>query len=188
MITFEWDSTREQAAMLIAVGDLTNDEIAERLDIGVATLYRWKTSQEFKDRVKEIKETLRQEILDTSIGDIVKRIQRSNKRWMAIDKLISARASDPAMYGVPGGDTGLLAHDQKAVGSGPTQSIVDVYTFDAALIKEERELQKQTAQELGQWTDRQKVDLNGEVKNMSLEERQAEIERILDAIKAKQAE
>jgi len=188
MSAFEWDSTKEEAAMLIAVGELTNDEISERLDIGIATLYRWKTYQEFKDRVKELKDAIRKEIMDTSIGDIVQRIRRANKRWMAIDKLIAARGSSLECKNAPGGDTGLLTYDMKVIGTGPMQQTVEVFTFDAALLREERELQKYVSQELGQWTEKQNVELNGNIKDMSLEARQKEVEAILQAIQRKKSE
>ena len=152
MAEFEWDVNRETAASLLAIGELTNDEIAERLDIGIATLYRWKNYQEFKDHVLKLRAALREEVLYNEIADIVHRVRRYNKRWKQIDRLIDARAKQHS--NIPGGDTGLLVRDIKG------RAEHDVYFFDAALIREERELAKQTAQDLGQWTEKHEHDFS----------------------------
>lgn len=147
--TFKWDSKKENAARLIAVGELTNEEVAESVGIGVATLYRWKDYQEFQERVTETTAALREAALKQEIGDLAKRMRRYNKRWQQIDELITARGTDPKNQTVSGGKTGLMARDMK----GETE----VWKFDAALLKEERELAKQSAIELGQWQE--KTDL-----------------------------
>lgn len=87
-----------------------------------------------------------------------RRVERLNKRWLAIEDLIDARGTE--LTGTaPGGETGLLAHDIKVVGGGDNAITVDVYEFDAALIKEERELAKQAAVELGQWEEKSRVEV-----------------------------
>ncbi len=143
---FKWDADKTRAATLLAVGDLTNDQIAETLDIGIATLYNWKNHGEFKQEVLRLKAEIREEILYNEIADLVHRVRRYNKRWKQIDRLIDARAKEHRE--VPGGDTGLLVRDIKG------KSENDVYFFDAALIREERELAKQVAQDTGQWTEK----------------------------------
>lgn len=146
---FEWDAKKDEAALLVAKGELTNEKIAEKVEIGVATLYRWKDYQEFKERVEELVLVFREEALKHEIGDLGKRLKRYNKRWQQIDQLISARSVAPENQEVAGGTTGLLARDIKGE--------VYVFKFDAALVKEERELAKQASIELGQWQE--KVDL-----------------------------
>lgn len=160
MDEFFWDQQKEDCAALIAVGELTHQEIADKLDMGLSTVYKWKTLPAFQARVKENIADIREAVLTQEIGDIVKRIRRLNKRWQQIDKLIDERADSPEMMNVAGGQTGLLAHEQKSIGSGELATVVDVYKFDAALIREERELAKQAAQECGQWTDRVKLDFS----------------------------
>ena len=68
--------------------------------------------------------------------------------------VIEARAEATEMQDAAGGDTGLLAHTMKSIGAGPNAEKVDEYTFDAALLRELREHEKQAAQELGQWVDK----------------------------------
>lgn len=72
--------------------------------------------------------------------------------------LISARSGDMAGK-VPGGETGLLVRQFKAIGSGETAHEVTEYKADTAVTQEIRDTHKQAAQELGQWTD--KLDLSG---------------------------
>lgn len=172
---FKWDQQKEEAAAHCAVGELTNQEISDLLDIGIATLNRWKAFPEFKERIAEHVVAVREATMTQEIGDIVKRIRRLNKRWQQIDQLIAARSTASEMMNVAGGQTGLLAHEQKSIGSGELATVVDVYRFDAALIKEERELAKQAAQECGQWTDRVKHDFT----NLSDEELKAKARGIV---------
>src|SRR6185436_18370924 len=157
MSIFEWTAERERAAMLIAKDELTNEQIAEQCNIGVATLYRWKEFDEFQERIRKNLVKIREAILSQEIGEIYKRVLRLNKRWQQIDQLIPARAQSPEMQAVAGGETGLLVRTFKSIGSGEYAEKVEEYRFDAALVREERELAKQAAQECGQWME--KVDV-----------------------------
>lgn len=152
--SFKWDARKEEAAILLARGELTNEEIADKLDMGIATLFRWKNYQEFKERIDEFTAQFREAALKQEIGDLGKRLKRYNKRWQQIDQLIKERSIDEKNQRVAGGTTGLLARDIKGE--------VEVWKFDAALVKEERELAKQAAIELGQWTE--KADLTSDGK------------------------
>lgn len=57
----------------------------------------------------------------------------------------------------PGGTTGLIVQSQKVVGSGRSQQVVTEYFVDIPLLRELRELERQAAQESGQWTLRTEV-------------------------------
>jgi hypothetical protein len=59
---------------------------------------------------------------------------------------------------VPGGETGLLRVEIKVVGGGPAAYTVEEYVPDIALSQELRALNKQAAQELGQWAERTELD------------------------------
>jgi hypothetical protein len=171
---FVWDDDKRIAAAKLAVGDLTNDQIAEELDIGIATLYLWKRHEDFKAEVLKIKEQIREEIIGFQIANPVHRIMRANKRWQKIDKLFDARSKE--MDGeIAGGDTGLLVRDYKGKDADRA-----VYSFDAALVREERELQKYVSQELGQWTE--KVDIK-DVTPKTPEELQALEKQLLEQAK-----
>ena len=90
------------------------------------------------------------------------RIRAVNDRWLKLQQVISERAAAEKMQSVPGGTTGLLAHDQKGVGSGFAAQVIDVYEVDTGLLKELREHEVQAAKELGQWTDQ--VSETGELR------------------------
>jgi hypothetical protein len=173
MAAFELDDDKLLAARLIAEGDLTNDEIAERVDIGVATLYRWKNYQEFKDEIKTQKDKIREDLYGFQFANIAHRINRANQRLRQIGRLTDARAKEYADQ--PGGETGLIVKDYKGSGD----NLRTVFAFDAAVIKEERELLKYMSQELGQWTE--KTELSGKLE-LTDEEKRAKAEAILERI------
>lgn len=152
MDSFAWNTVSEEAAQLIAEGRLSLSEIAEKLDVDRKTLWNWRQAPEFTARVDEHLEAFRDEVLRRGIAVRERRVKALNDRWNRMQALIEARADK--MAGVPGGSTGLLAHDVKGVGRGDDFELIDVYRFDAALVKEIREHEKQAAQELGQWTER----------------------------------
>lgn len=82
------------------------------------------------------------------------RIDALNDRWLGMQRLVEARANDPETIKGPGGDTGMVVHTVKTIGTGDRQKTVNEYTFDAALQREIRETERQAAQELGQWTEK----------------------------------
>lgn len=158
---FEWDGQKEKAAVLLGLGELTIAEIAKDLDVAERTVYRWQTDSEFQARVDENREAIRKEVLRVGITNQVNRLKRLDKRWRQIDQLITERGRE--MDGdVAGGGTGLLAHDKKSIGSGDSAYEVDVYRADVALLKEERELAKQAAIEIGQWQEKTDVTSGGQ--------------------------
>lgn len=65
-------------------------------------------------------------------------------------RLIEARAEGTKSDNIEGGDTGLLVRSQKSVNN---QTVTE-YSADTAVVKELRELLKQTAIELGEWTEK----------------------------------
>ena len=72
-------------------------------------------------------------------------------------RVVLERAADPEMTGVPGGRSGFIARQVKAVGAGANQRIVSEYVVDVALSRELRGVLEQAAKELGQWTERQEL-------------------------------
>lgn len=152
MPEFAWTQNALIAAQLVAEGDLTQHQIAERADVTRQTLYVWRKAPEFASRVNELREEFRQAIRQRGIAIIEKRVEAQNDRWRRLQRIISARSEDPAYHEVPGGDTGLLGRVAKWVGTGDNREFVVEYELDAALLREIRELEKQTAQELGQWS------------------------------------
>ena len=152
MSRFKWDKTKETAAALLAVGELTYQEIAAQCGVTSRSIINWLGEEQFKARVDSNVEEIRKKVLSHGIADLVQRVKRLDKRWNAIDRLIAARGM--SLRDVPGGETGLLCKEQKVLGGGEFSEVVDVYKVDAALLKEERELAKQASIELGQWQEK----------------------------------
>jgi hypothetical protein len=93
----------------------------------------------------------------------------------------SARATDPNNTDVAGNSTGLLAVSREMVGKTEYKSA----RFDAALMREKRELLKQIAIEREQWVERSKVD-DRKLEDLSEEELRARIAK-MEAMEAEEA-
>ena len=130
--------------------------IATRFNTTSTTIYRHKTNclptivalaaQKRRERDGD-------EILDIALVNQVKRLERQSDRWDRLHRVIDQRAE--AMKDVKeGGDTGLLARKHRWVGSGEFGREVEDYAVDAPMLKEIRELEKQTSEELGQFKDK----------------------------------
>lgn len=149
---FEWDERRITAATAIASGYKTDSEAATEAGVSRQALTQWKAQPAFQQRVQEIRDEL---VTDLKIKGVREKSQRLANLQKRIDKmltLIDARGEDMADE-IAGGETGLLVRDYK--GSAP--HFQPVYRFDAALLKELREHEKQAAIEVGEWTERKEV-------------------------------
>lgn len=167
---FRWSKKTEEAALLVAKDEQTDQAIADACKVHKVTLERWKQHPEFSARVQEHRDTWRTEIKARGIADRQNRIDALNNRHERMQRVIEARAEELA--DVPGGGTGLLVRQAKLVKvytsngddkdedgetlySAKRDVVVYEYTVDTALLKEMRETEKQAAQDLGQWTEKQ---------------------------------
>jgi phage terminase small subunit len=107
-------------------------------------------------QIAEIQEAIaewRDEIRKQGIADQTFRIERLNDLDRRYWELIEARSEQ--YVDVPGGETGLLVKQYKSDGDG---GLVAEYVADVAITKEIRELQKQMATELGEWTEKRNIE------------------------------
>jgi DNA-binding XRE family transcriptional regulator len=151
---FRWTTQREQAAQLVADDALSDQSIADKLGVTRQTLANWKREPAFQQRVAEHLEAAREAIRAEGIANRINRVNALNDRWNRMRTVIEERAEDEAMQDVPGGKTGLLVHQTKAIGTGANQTIIDEYAVDTGLLKELRAHEEQAAKELGQWTEK----------------------------------
>jgi hypothetical protein len=149
---------QERAAQLLAEDDLTDEAIAAEVEIGARTLWRWKHRPEFAERVKHYRAEFAERVMDEGIARRDKRIQALNRRHRKLLKVIEERAADPTIQHIPGGSTGLIVRRLKVIGTGHNQQVVEEYEVDTGTLRELREHEKQTAQELGQWVEKQNVE------------------------------
>lgn len=148
-----WNDKRTEAARLVAEGQLTEQEIRDLLKIGRTTLTRWKITPQFRQRVAEIVEKHAAHAQAEGIRLRVNRLRNLQDRIDRMTRLIDARAQEfAATSETAGGDTGLLARDYKGKNADRA-----VYRFDAALVRELREHERQAAQELGQWAEKHEI-------------------------------
>jgi hypothetical protein len=147
---FRWNAGKRRAAQMLAEGKLAIGDIARKAKIDVSTLWDWRQHPEFAAYVKQMEAQYAALAERFSFGRVAKRVEVLDANWRDMQRLKKERGKSEKMRDVPGGKTGLLVHDVKAVGAGDHTQIVDVYRFDAALVKEMRETAREAAEELGQ--------------------------------------
>ncbi len=158
------------AAKMVAEGVHSNQDIAEVVGISVQAFWSWRTKRAFTDVVAAYRKRFDAITLNEDVASKAGRIAAHVRTFRRIEKVIEARAADPETMRTPGGNTGLLSHDIKSVGGGLAAQVVDVYEFDAALIKARTEALENIAKEQGgqyedkpqgpQVTDNRKVIFN----------------------------
>ncbi|HTQ58341.1 MAG TPA: hypothetical protein VMI94_27955 [Bryobacteraceae bacterium] len=144
---------REEAAILVADGDLSYEQIAVRIGYARQTIAEWLKRPEFNQRVEQHREDFKREATRRGIADKFRRIASYQSDYEGTEVIIRERSADPTMAGVPGARSGLLVRAVKRIGA----QTVELYRFDAALIGTRNELRKQIAQELGQWKEKSEV-------------------------------
>lgn len=160
-LPFKWSAAKEKAALLVALDELTNNKIAEEADVTNKTLWQWKQKPEFQSRVDEHQKAIFERIRRHGLGTADNRVKHMQRRHELLNQITAERSASPEMEDVPGGKTGLLVHNVKSVGAGMSAERVDLYEVDAALLKEQRDIERQIAQELGQWTDKRDITSDG---------------------------
>lgn len=155
-MAWTWTRAREKAAQLVADDALTNEQIAASVGVIRQTLDLWKLRPEFQARVASIVAAYADAIKGEGIANVKNRVAAQNDRWERMKAVIAERAVSDEMANVPGGKTGLLVHTYKMAG-GKEPVVMDEYAVDTGLLSEMRAHEKQSAQELGQWTEKQEV-------------------------------
>lgn len=151
---FRWNKAKYEAAQLLADGEFTRQEIADKLGVQRSTIYLWLANTEFIAKVQECRDELEEAVRSSWIAQKAQRVRRLSNRLQRMQQIVEERGADPAMQDVPGGKSGLLVHQVKAVGQGEDYQLIDLYALDAGLLREMRDHEKQAAVELGQWTEK----------------------------------
>lgn len=167
MVGFRWTGRREQAAFLVAEDRLTNEEIAAQVGVTRQAVDKWKANPEFKARVAEHVDQLRNAILEVGIQDRSCRVAALEDRWRRLKEVIESRARE--MSHIPGGSSGILVAQPKLLrmyeSAGddefgdalkPLRQVVVMqqYVVDTGLLRELRQHERQAAEELGEWREK----------------------------------
>ena len=148
----ELSEQKIKAALLVAQGHLSNQQIAQRLEMGERTLDGWKKEPEFKRLVSDHLNAWLVEIHHKGIADRRRRIFQLNLRWRKAQAIAEARAKDPAIRRLPGGATGFIVRRLRSIRRGDGQfAVIEEGQFDSALFRDLLAIEQQAARELGQW-------------------------------------
>lgn len=163
---FAWRKPQADAALLLAEDELTDREIAAKVGVDPGQIWRWNRHPEFAARVKKHVEELGECARRYAIARKNRRVKALDDRWERLRRVIEARAAAPEMQDAPGGKTGLLVRQIKAVkaweADGPDAEdtdcvptketrLVEHFAVDTGLLRELREHEHQAAVELGEW-------------------------------------
>jgi len=157
---------QEQAALLVAADERSDADIAAACMVHKATLERWKQLPAFGARIAEHRQRWRDELTAKGIADRQNRVAAANDRWRRLQAIIEARAASraplawhtadddhPERLTVPGWETGLLVETVRRIGK-----VVEFrYEVDSGLLDALLKHEKQVAQDMGQWTEKQEL-------------------------------
>jgi hypothetical protein len=171
-----WTARQSRAAVLVSEGKATEPEICAELRVSRRQLTRWKAHPDFATRVEQLRRQAQARIERYAIAQQERRLARQQDRWDRIHRVIDARAQhfsaalnaqrkaaveDPAkpITIAPEAITGLVV---RRVKPGTKYSPeIEEYEVDTGLLREARELEKQVAQELGQYEADATADSEG---------------------------
>ena len=158
---WKWTAAREEAALLVAHDNLTDEQIAAKLSIARATLSVWKITPDFAVRVEEHVQAARAAIRTQGIALVENRVARKQADWERLEQIRQARADKAevdADLRAEGGGTGLVIAKTKILGTGPMATIVTEYAIDTAYLAERDRLEEAVAKELGQRVEKHEVE------------------------------
>jgi hypothetical protein len=101
---------------------------------------------------RALREEFERNALAEGLAKRAVRLREKMERHALLKQVTAERAGHVEMQDAPGGKTGLLALDYKGKDADRA-----VYKLDAALLKEMRDLEREIAIELGQWTEKKEL-------------------------------
>lgn len=152
---------RERAAQLCAEDRLSDCKIAAEVEISERALAKWKKDPIFAARVTELTSAYADRVLKFGLARREKRIETLSDMHDKVLAVIDERATDETMVNVPGGKTGLMVRQLKVNGKGGGVQVMEQFAVDTPLLRELRGIEEQIARELGQWKERQEVEVTG---------------------------
>jgi hypothetical protein len=140
-----------------------------------------------RSRVADLRREIKTSYIHLQITERDERLKAAQERWDGMREVIQARKTGDYSRALK---TGLLVRRERVIGTGKNAKLIEEYEVDTALLDAMASLEKQVAIETGQWTEKQDVDLHGQIsaksialsKVMSLEELEALEAKMLAAM------
>lgn len=155
--TQDVEAKKEKAAYLLGTTSDSVDEIAIYAGTTKMSIMDWLGDPEFTLRVTHFQNAHLAEMKRLPYARKADRIKAYSDDLQRLDTVIAARQRSFTAIGetesntTTGGVSGLVIHKIKAVGTGDMQTIVDEYEIDNALLQMRLAVNKQMAQELGDY-------------------------------------
>lgn len=182
---FDWTPQNEEAAVLLATTDRTDEGIATQVGVTRMTLYRWRQHPDFAAKVEAVKSEALERVRNRGIAIKENRVAALDDRWGRMKQVITCRASrykrlraatdvaipsplseeeeaesEVVFEGVPEeAETGLVILERTYGKMGVTEK----WAVDTGLLAEMRQVETAAAKELNQLTEQ--VNHSGTVQN-----------------------
>jgi hypothetical protein len=143
---------QRKAAQLIAADEMEDQQIAALVGVTPRAVAAWKIRDDFKAEVNRILAAYNEKIQRRGIALRMKRVERLNDLHERSVQVIEQRAQDPALAGVPGGNTGMVVKSYRNIVNPKTGKLVGapVHEYDTGIVRSILDIEKQAALELGQ--------------------------------------
>lgn len=167
---------KHKAAIYLAEDELTDRELCKSLNISTSTLHEWKQDADFQSVVDHYRSEIVADTLKLPIARKYERVKTLNDVHDGLlfikatrsrrirEELAEGDSAVNATRRIFGDATpeeaasGLMVREESMSASG--KKVVN-YKLDSALIKAITDVEKQAAQELGQWTEQSSVEQTG---------------------------
>lgn len=104
-----------------------------------------------RKKYADLRQAYEREALKEGLARRARRVEEKMARHGLLKQVIEERGASEYMREVEGGRTGVLVRDYKGA------NMLPVYKVDAALLKEMRDLEREIAIEVGEWTERREL-------------------------------
>jgi phage terminase small subunit len=118
-----------------------------------------------RSRVSELRREIESSYIRLQITERDERLKAAQERWDGMREVIQARKTGDWNRALK---TGLCVHKQRVIGTGKNAKIIEDYEVDRPLLDALASLEKQVAMETGQWTEKQDVNLTGQISAKSI--------------------
>lgn len=162
---FKWEPKKIRAAALLAEGK-SRPAVAGEVGVSVDVLKYWTRHPDFGLRIQKILDDYAREVASLAIASRAHRLEVLNDLESRLLDVVESRASGPADPHT-GMETGTVVKKERVTQTRTGGTIVETeYQVDTGTISEIRALHKQAAQELGQWSEKQEVELSGGIERV----------------------